>query len=194
MFNGIQFLLSLPALIVLDEAYIEFTQKDLDLGAHRSLIRLVKTRQNLVVLRTFSKWAGLAGLRVGFGSFPDWLTESIWKAKQPYNVNIAASAAALVSLKDLEYLAVNIARIQKERERLLDNLKKFPSLTPYPSESNFILCKTSIISASELKVQLASRGIFIRHYDNALMKDYIRISVGRTEDTDTLIQHLEELL
>lgn len=187
-------LLSLPTMVVLDEAYVEFTQKDMDLGYHQSLIRQVKDRNNLVVLRTFSKWAGLAGLRVGFGAFPIELMPSLWKAKQPYNVSVAASCAALASLEDREYLAANVARIQSERARLLEKLRKFPALTPYPSSTNFILCKSNEKPAIQIKQELAARGIFIRHYDNELLRNYIRISVGKPEDTDILIRNLEELL
>lgn len=190
----IDFLLSLHTLVVVDEAYIEFTQQNLDLGRSRSIITQTPKRENLVVLRTFSKWAGLAGLRVGFGAFPSWLMDSLWKAKQPYNVNIAASAAALASLSDDAYLASNVARIQQERARLFTKLQSLPTLQPYPSQSNFILCKTKDVSAIEIKRKLASRGVFIRHYDNALLKDCIRISVGRPEDTDELIHQLEGIL
>lgn len=68
-------LLSLPTLVVLDEAYIEFAGKNL--GANLSRIRDVPERENLVVLRTFSKWAGLAGLRIGYGAFPKWLMPTL---------------------------------------------------------------------------------------------------------------------
>lgn len=187
-------LLSLPTLIVLDEAYVEFTQKDLDLGRHQSLIRQVKDRDNLVVLRTFSKWAGLAGLRVGFGAFPASLMPSLWKAKQPYNVSVAAGCAAIASLADRQYLASNVARLQAERSRLFGKLQGFSKLIPYPSSSNFILCKSLDRSAALIKKDLASRGIFIRHYDNKLLENFIRISVGKPEDTDTLILNLKEIL
>ena len=87
----IECLLALPLLVVLDEAYIEFASQGGRLGERLSRIQQVPERDNLVVLRTFSKWAGLAGLRVGYGAFPAWLMPALWKAKQPYNVNVAAS-------------------------------------------------------------------------------------------------------
>ncbi len=189
-----EFLLSLPALVVLDEAYIEFTQKDMDLGASNSHLRQVTNRENLVVLRTFSKWAGLAGLRVGFGGFPDWLLDALWKAKQPYNVNVAASAAAIASLNDRDYLAANVAKIQAERSRLFDKLNNISGITPYPSQSNFILCKVDGPPAKQIKLELAAKGIFVRYYDNSMLSNYIRVSVGRPQDTDELIGQLEGLL
>ena len=189
----IDFLLGLPSLIVLDEAYIEFTQENLDLGRSRTLIRQVSQRDNLIILRTFSKWAGLAGLRVGFGAFPSWLMDSLWKAKQPYNVNLAASAAAIASLKDREYLAGNVAKLQAEREVLFNRLSEIPFLQPNPSQSNFILCKASGLPARQIKSDLAAKGVFIRYYDNELLRDFIRVSVGRPQDTVELIRQLEGL-
>ncbi|HEX7555062.1 MAG TPA: histidinol-phosphate transaminase, partial [Leptolinea sp.] len=190
----IHYLLSLSALIVLDEAYVEFTQKDLDLGSHRSLIGMVKDRDNLVVLRTFSKWAGLAGLRVGFGAFPNWLMSLLWKTKQPYNINVAANTAALASLKDRKYLAINVAKIQAERSRLIEELSRIPQLTPSTSYSNFVLCKTSGKTAKEIKDNLASGGIFVRHYETNNLQNFLRISVGRPDDTNALINQLEKIL
>ncbi len=105
-------LLELPLLVVLDEAYIEFAGENL--GAGLSRIREVPSRENLVVLRTFSKWAGLAGLRVGYGAFPSWLMPTLWKAKQPYNVNVAASVAAQVSLEHVDELT-NVVEQLKDR-------------------------------------------------------------------------------
>lgn len=187
-------LLSLPVLVVIDEAYIEFTRAGGRLGEKLSRLQEVSQRQNLVVLRTFSKWAGLAGLRVGYGAFPDWLLPALWKAKQPYNVNVAASTAALASLQDVETLAGNVERIRQERERLFGLLSSVTCLKPFPSQANFILCQVLGRSARDLKEALAQEGVLVRYYDNALLKDYIRASVGRPGDSDALMRALEKLL
>jgi histidinol-phosphate aminotransferase len=185
-------LLSLDTLVVLDEAYIEFAGENL--GAGLSRIRDVPRRGNLVVLRTFSKWAGLAGLRVGYGAFPGWLMPVLWKAKQPYNVNVAASVAAQVSLEHVDELSEVVERLFGERERLLTALQTIPCLKPYPTCSNFILCRVVGRDAAELKVRLAhEHGIFIRYFDKPGLRDHIRISVGRSEDTDALINALRVL-
>jgi histidinol-phosphate aminotransferase len=189
----VQLLLDSECLVVIDEAYIEFTQGGGRLGEARSRIRQVAQRQNLVVLRTFSKWAGLAGLRVGYGAFPAWLMPVLWKAKQPYNVSVAASSAALASLDDLEPLADNVAKIQAERSHLFDRLQSIPFLHPLPSEANFILCRVEGRDASRLKQDLAAHGVLVRHYTSALLQNYIRVSVGRPEDTDILIKLLMEV-
>jgi histidinol-phosphate aminotransferase len=183
-------LLSLPPLVVLDEAYIEFAGQDL--GASLSRIREVPHRENLVVLRTFSKWAGLAGLRIGYGAFPKWLMPILWKSKQPYNVNVAASVAAQASLANVDELKVLVEKLKDERARLLSALTEIPYLKPYPTQSNFILCKVNGHDAAELKAKLAQEfGVFIRYFNKPGLRDHIRISVGRPQDTDVLIKALQ---
>lgn len=185
-------LLSLPILIVLDEAYIEFAGENL--GANLSRIKEVTNRENLIVLRTFSKWAGLAGLRVGYGAFPKWLMPTLWKSKQPYNINVAASIAAQVSLENTEQLKKVVVLLKNERERLLNELGKISFLKTYPTESNFILCQVMDKDALDLKTRLANEhGIFIRYFNKPGLKDHIRVSVGRPEDTDALINALRKL-
>ena len=185
-------LLELPLLVVLDEAYIEFTAAGGRLGERLSRIGQVAGRDNLVVLRTFSKWAGLAGLRAGYGAFPSWLLPTLWKAKQPYNVNVAASAAALASLADLDHLAGVVELLRGERQRLFDALCRVPYLRPHPSQANFILCQVLGRPALDLKNRLMARGILVRYYHSIYLQDYIRISIGRPKDTDVLMQALEE--
>ncbi|CAA2934366.1 histidinol-phosphate aminotransferase, chloroplastic [Olea europaea subsp. europaea] len=166
-------ILTLPVLVVLDEAYIEFSGIE-------SRMSWVKKYENLIVLRTFSKRAGLAGIRVGYGAFPFSIIEYLWRAKQPYNVSVAAEISACAALTnpvylevqeqtlvwqlasylmtlrvkvaifDLEcqYLLRNLFQNVKvalvlERERLFKLLKEVPFLNPYPSYSNFILCEVT---------------------------------------------------
>lgn len=185
-------LLELPTLIVLDEAYIEFAGENL--GESLSRIREVPDHDNLVVLRTFSKWAGLAGLRVGYGAFPRWLMPILWKSKQPYNVNVAASVAAQVSLEHCDDLKNVVENLKNERSRLFSALQKIPFLKPYPTQSNFILCRVIGRDAAELKATLAQEhGVFIRYFNKPGLRDHIRISVGRPQDTDVLLKALRSL-
>jgi histidinol-phosphate aminotransferase len=184
-------LLELPTLVVLDEAYIEFAGDDL--GATLSRIREVPTRDNLVVLRTFSKWAGLAGLRVGYGAFPAWLMPTLWKSKQPYNVNVAANVAAQVSLTNADALQEVVAQLKRERERLFTALQEIPFLQPYPTRANFILCRVIGWDAAELKARLAQEhGILVRFFNKPGLSDHIRISVGRPQDTEALLRALKQ--
>ena len=178
-------LLQLPLIVVLDEAYIEF--------AGGSRVNWVLAHENLIVLRTFSKWAGLAGLRVGYGIFPHWILSHLLKIKQPYNVNVAGTTAALASLSDVSRLEKKVQKIVAERGRLYAALQAFDFLKPYPSEANFILSRVIRRDAAELKATLAERGILIRYFDTPSLRNYVRISVGTPSQTSVLLEVLSTL-
>ena len=186
-------LLELPCMIVLDEAYVEFAAPE-SLGRELSQISEVPMRENLIVLRTFSKLAGLAGLRVGYGAFPSWLMPILWKAKQPYNVNVAASVAAVASLEDVDYLQKVVVQLVNERKRFFDALTSISWLDPYPSNANFVLCRVIGRDAAKLKVVLASEhGIFIRYFNKPGLDDHIRISVGTPKQVGVLLEKLKSM-
>jgi histidinol-phosphate aminotransferase len=178
-------LLGLPVAVVLDEAYVEFH------GPSR--VGWVLEHDNLMVLRTFSKRAGLAGLRVGYGAFPSVLMPHLWKIKQPYNVSVAATAAALAALDDAAYMAEVVAHLTAERERLLGCLATISYLRPYPSRANFILCRVVGRDARDLKGALEQAGILVRYFSKPGLTDCIRISVGMPEHTDVLVSTLQRL-
>ncbi|HRW06681.1 MAG TPA: histidinol-phosphate transaminase [Caldilineaceae bacterium] len=178
-------LLKLPLLVVLDEAYVEFAD-------HASRASWVLDHENLVVLRTFSKAAGIAGLRLGYGICPLWLMETLWKFKQPYNVNVAASVAGIASLRHADEIMAVVETIKRERKRLFSLLQTISYLEPFPSESNFILCKVVGRTAAELKQTLEKQGILVRYYNKAGLDNCIRISVGRPAQTDRMLAVLKE--
>jgi len=180
-------LLRLPVLVVVDEAYIEFA------GLENSAAGWVLEYDNLIVLRTFSKWAGLAGLRLGYGIFPDWLMPALWRAKQPYNVNVAATVAGLASLAQRAELQSGVDALIRERERLYRELARVPYLRPYPSRANFVLCRVEGRDAVALQAALASRGILVRHYAKPGLENCLRISAGRPEHTDALLAACQDL-
>jgi histidinol-phosphate aminotransferase len=172
-------------IVVIDEAYAEFSGS--------TILPLLSIYPNLFLLRTFSKWAGLAGLRVGYGIFPITIVEHIMKIKQPYNINAAAHVAALASLDDIDYLRSTITAIVNERKRLFEKLSTFDWLKPYASEANFILCSVLNGKAKEVYRNLQKKGIFIRYFNTPLLKNCIRITVGKPEHTDYLIAALKEI-
>jgi histidinol-phosphate aminotransferase len=178
-------LLQTDVLVVVDEAYYEF--------AGKTALPLSGEFDNLVVLRTFSKWAGLAGLRIGYGIFPPEIMAQLWKVKPPFNVNAAGLVAVHASLDDLEYLHSTVSRIRAERGRLLRLLKRVEYLTSYPSQGNFILAHVDRGDAHEIHLRLADRGIMVRRYGDPLLRDYLRFSVGRPEDTDRLLTALQTI-
>lgn len=178
-------LLDLDALVVVDEAYIEF--------GGESVVPLLAAHPNLVVLRTFSKWAGLAGLRVGYSLASVELTSHMMALKQPYNVNVAAEAAAIAAIEHRAETAEDIAAIIAERDRMAAALASLGWLEPLPSVANFVLFRVHGRAAREVAATLRSRGILVRYYERPDLQNYIRISAGRPQDTDALVAALEEL-
>jgi histidinol-phosphate aminotransferase len=188
--NTMRRLLQLPLLVVLDEAYVDFAEAE----GFASRLAWVAEHDNLVVLRTFSKLAGLAGLRVGYGAFPGWLLPHLWKIKQPYNVNVAASAAAIAALEDEAWLRDKVGRLVAERERLARELAAFGFLQPYPSHSNFVLFRVLGRPAHDLKLALEREGVLVRYFNKPGVANCIRVSAGRPEDTDRLVAALQSIV
>ncbi len=180
-------ILSLPLFVVLDEAYIEFA------GQNQSLISQVLERDNLIVLRTFSKWGGLAGLRLGYGVFPKAVVREMMKIKQPYNVSVAAQEAGLGALEDIPVLNTRLKLILEQRERLMTGLRELSFLSPYPTHSNFILCKVLKGDAKQLQLNLAKQGILIRYFNKPGLEDHVRFSIGKPQDIERLLTALEEI-
>ena len=181
-------LLELPVLVVLDEAYIEFS------GLENSKIGDVPKRDNLIVLRTFSKRAALAGMRIGYGAFPTGIIEYLWAAKQPYNVSVAAEVAACAALSSPVYLKDVKDKLVAERDNLFNVLNDCPFLTPYPSSANFILCKVDGRDALGVKTALAKEGICVRHYASPTsISGCVRVSVGRPDQTERLREALTKI-
>jgi len=180
--DAVRELLDTGIMVVIDEAYYEFSGQTFALR--------VPEHPNLIVLRSFSKWAGLGGLRAGYGILPASIAELIRRIKIPYNVNAAAIIAVRESLLDIDYLQGNVKAIIAERERLSTMLREQGVLIPLPSEANFILCNVAGGDALEIKRGLEKKGIFIRHFNTPLLRNMLRISVGKPEHTDALIEAL----
>ena len=173
-------------IVVVDEAYIEF-------GGRTATGKLAKYG-NLVILRTFSKWAALAGLRVGYALCHPDLALRMMAIKQPYNVNIAADVAARAAIEHRGQIQETVRSIVAERDRMARLLAGTGWLRPLPSEANFVLFEVQGRSALEVRDGLRRQGVLVRHYNRPDLHNYIRISAGRPEDTDRLeaaLQHLE---
>ena len=179
-------LLATGLMVVVDEAYYEF--------CGQTVAGLIPEHENLVVLRTMSKWAGLAGLRVGYGIMSPGLVRHIIDIKSPYNVNVAAEAAILASLEDAPALLEKVALITEERERMHSLLESMPGVTPWPSYGNFILCQLPPGRAQAIYEGLAKRGIFVRNFDSERLRDCFRIGIGTPDQTDALIEALNQLV
>ena len=178
-------------LVVLDEAYFEFANADGQ--GFETMIGEVAKYPNLVVLRTFSKWAGLAGLRIGYGVFPQEVSQHLWKLKPPFNVNVAALVAMRAALEDRAHLMGTVDKIVAERNRLLIELPKTRIVSPHPTRSNFMLCDVHGMTGVQLRERMADEGILLRTYGSPRLKNSIRISVGRPEQNDIVLATLSKI-
>ncbi len=184
--NDVEALAQLGRPLVIDEAYTEF--------AGESCVDLVRKYPNLIVLRTLSKWAGLAGLRIGYMVADPSLIDVIMRIKQPYNINAAAEIAVLASMDDLPYLQGLVRSIVKEKQRLEVELAQLPGFEVTPSSANFLLCRLSGVSAREVHARLTERGVLVRYFDTPLLQNHLRISAGRPDQTDALLAALREII
>ncbi|MYB22764.1 MAG: aminotransferase class I/II-fold pyridoxal phosphate-dependent enzyme [Chloroflexi bacterium] len=183
-------LLAAGATVMLDEAYIEFAGRD------ASAQDLLSDFPRLIIMRTFSKWAGIAGLRLGYAlAHPDLVADLI-KVKQPYNINQAAESAGMAAIASADEIGRQIDSIRRTRSRLDGVLREIDGLDPLPSESNFILIEVNpaVGTGRELHDRLASVGVFTRTYSDPLLTNYLRISIPRADQLDILLERLSSVL
>ena len=173
-------------MLVLDETYFEFCKT--------SLIDLTNQYENLIILRSFSKWAGLAGLRIGYGIMSEDLIKYLMDIKPPYNVNVAAEVALLASLKDSTNLLSKVNLIVDERKRFEVNLSKFNNVKVHPSSGNFVLCEFNSNQGIKVYKELEKLGIFVRYFNEPRLTDCIRISIGTTTEMNKLTEALSKIL
>ncbi len=182
----VRVLLETGIMVVVDETYHEF--------AKATLAHLVPHNENLVILRSLSKWAGLAGLRVGYGIMSPRLVKRVIGIKPPYNVNVAAEAALLASMEDAPALLQRVDAIVEERKRFVSFLMDMKPVATWPSHANFVLCQFEPGNGYRVYRGLASRGIFVRYFNTPRLKDCLRISIGTREQMDETMRALQELL
>lgn len=178
----LDYFLTQNVIVLVDEAYFEFSKK--------SYIEKVRQYNNLIVLRTFSKCFGLAGLRVGYGVASKKLISAIMRIKPPYSVNVAAEVALKTCLENLEFYQKQMNQITEIREWTQVELEKFDKITVFPSQSNFILCKVDDYSAKLLQKNLEQQGILVRYFETDQLKNYIRVSVGTMEQMRLFIERM----
>ena len=177
-------LLDLGVVLVVDEAYHEY--------CGQTAMGLLEEYPNLIVLRTFSKWAGLAGLRVGLGVMDPGIARLMMTIKPPYNMNVAAEEALIASLGDKDLLLDRIKPVVEERERMVNLLNQIPGLSPLSSQANFMMVRLPKGRGLEIFNKLAKRGVFVRYYDSEEMKDCLRVSVGQRWETDLFVSALRD--
>ena len=179
-------LLDTGLLVVMDEAYYEF--------CGMTFLPLLEDHPNLVVIRSFSKWAGLAGLRVGFGVMHPEIALTMFSVKPPYNVTQAAEVALIASLEDRPVLMQRVRELVAERDRMTTLLNDVPGIKAWPSQANFILIQLPNRRGKEIYDGLCRRGIFLRNYDSPRLQDHLRASVGFPSETDAVVSALSDLV
>ena len=177
--------------VVLDESSVEFMdpEKQVDIF---SLIRNTKNRCGVVVVRTFSKAYGLAGLRIGYGIMPTEIAASLHRVRLPFNVNCLALVAAFAALADEKYLGQTLERIRRGKENLREEVKKL-GCTSYPSQANFLLIDVKM-DAIRLHRALLDKGVVVRPMHLYGLSDCIRTTVGTDEENTRFLIVLGECL
>jgi histidinol-phosphate aminotransferase len=174
-------------LVVVDEAYHEF--------AGRSVVPLLADHPNLVVLRTFSKAMGMAGLRVGYLLASPEIVREVNKARLPYNLNFFSQAAALAALDDADHLRAQVERIVSDRDELFRRLAHVPGVRPYPSRANFILFELEDADPKAVFESIYSRGVLVRDVSaTPRLSRCLRVSVGSEEENEAFLTALRHAL
>lgn len=171
--------------VVVDETYFEFSD--------RTVAPLVAEFDNLVVLRSFTPWAGLHGLPAGYALCSMRMAARLQRLAPPGGLNSAAQLAAVASLRDRTSLKQRVRVLRLERGRLYRQLRKLNLLQPYASAANFLLCRMTRGEAPKVQRHLQERGILVKAIADRWLPSHLRIGVGRSEDTNALIGALKEL-
>ncbi len=183
--EGLKEILDEDVIVVLDEAYTEFSTG--------SFVHLVNEYKNLIVLRTFSKAFGLAGLRVGYGIADSEIIGYMLRIKIPFSVNILAQQAAIAALDDKEHLKESVELVRAGRALILEELSKVKGVRAYPSQANFIFIELDS-KAKDVVEALFKRGIIVRDCSFAGSGNYIRVSIGTMEENKKFLENFKEVL
>ena len=176
---------SFPGIVVVDEAYIDFSSQP-------SAIALLEDFPNLVVLQTFSKAWGMAGIRLGMAFASRAITDLFNKVKPPYNINQLTQEKALEALRDTSHKEEMVKQILSERTRLVAALHELPLVgRVYPSDANFVLVR--VADPNALYRYLVERGIIVRNRHTVhLCAGSLRITIGTPEENQALLTALKD--
>lgn len=183
-----ELLKSTGAIVLLDEAYIEFSD-------HRSAIELTKTHKNLIVLRTFSKAFSLAGLRIGYlVAHPETASE-ILKVKIPFTVNPLSEFTALKLLEHRDVFEERVKFLKQQRIAMMDRLRKMDGITVVDSDANFFLFSTPFPAGRIFEELLERQSVLVRDVSSyPLLEKYLRVNAGSKEESDYFVESLRACL
>lgn len=174
------------AIVVVDEAYIEFSEQ-------KTMAMKAAETERLIVIRTFSKWGALAGMRVGYGVMREDVAAVLMNVKQPYNLCSTAQTAAVATLSDADTLDARAAEMMSERARMSADIEALPGISALPSCAPFILCRLENMTGEELEVRLRAKGIFTRALGHPRLVTFLRISVCRPGENDRILAELSSI-
>jgi len=175
-------------IVVMDEAYMEFvTDPDFANG-----IRFLDKHPGTIVLRTFSKLYGLAGLRIGYGFTSEKIADYINRVRQPFNVNALAQAAATAALDDADFVDRTLKTVREGLAYLHAHLEQM-QLEYLPTQTNFFLIKVPL-GGKETYEKLLHEGVIVRAMDSYSLPEYIRVNVGLPEENERFIKALKKAL
>ena len=180
--------------VILDEAFIDFVPT----GQRRSGLKWLDSHPQLFIIRAYTKFFAMPGLRLGYGLGSTRLIEKLKKKQMPWSVNSLAVEVGQQVLGDREYIDKSQQWIAREREFLLDKLDTIVQLKVYPTEANFILCKikNERLTAVTLKKLMVKKGILIRDASTFIGLDnfYFRVAIKERESNIQLYQTLKQVL
>ena len=183
-------ILPLHVVPVFDEAYFEYAQTSTE---YPSISREYFKKRPMVVLRTFSKIFGLAGLRVGYGLAPDSMVAPMDKIRPPFNVSVPAQAAAAAAIFDEDHVRKSVEHNEIGKKFLADELASL-SFNVVPSAGNFVLFNTQPWTGRFLFEQLIQKGIITRCVDEYALPKYLRVTIGKMDEIKTLLKALREVI
>lgn len=171
--------------VVVDQAYVEFGGTD--------FLPLLANCKNLVILRTFSKAYGLAGLRVGYLFAHPELLHYLLKVKQPFNVNTFSQLAAVCVMRHRDIINRQVRQIIEERDILYSALEKIPGVCTYHSDANYLIFQTDYPS-EEVYQGLLNEKILVRNFNDPLLSRYLRVSVGKQHENKIFLYTLQKVI
>ena len=185
----LDFIKSVPEdiVIVIDEAYIEFSSDRVARG-----IDLLDERDRLLVLRTFSKLYGLAGLRVGYGFSSVEIVDFINRVRQPFNSNLLAQAAAVAALDDRDFVNKTLSLVKEGLKYLYKCLDEM-GLEYLPTETNFFLIRVPS-GGKNIYQRMLREGVIVRSMDSYGLDEYIRINVGLPKENERFVRTLKKVI
>lgn len=181
--SNIEKLLKTGVIVVSDEAYFEFCQETSQ--------SLLKKYPNLIIVRTLSKWAGLAGLRIGYILSSPQIIEKLMAIKSPYNVTSLSQVMAIEVLKKSQKFLNGLKEMITIRDKFVLELARFPKLKVFPTQGAYIVVQPKE-NVKQLQSFLKSKGVFVRYVNQPLIENSLRINICRQKEMDAVLKVFKE--